>query len=360
MRDRLKEFQAGNGAKFEAPAGRGSLIYIRLNYDWIFRSNCDNIHNIESVIAKATIFVVDMNSVKSGGNMVQQKTIFERIQSALPHISDAKRSVAEYLLENWQEVAFITAARIARQVGVSESVVVRFCQDLGYGGFPDLQDSLQQILRHRLSGVSDVSMDSQESLSKESKHSSDLINKVFNLTYKNLQAALQSNTNDFFENALNLIFGARRIAVVASRNTAGPAKILSVHLNEVFTNTQFLSPGQDDLFDHLRSMTNQDLLITLGLPAYRRQTVQAAQFAAGRGVPQIAITDSMKSPLSQLAKVTLLTHSKSYSYANSHVSTVFLIDVLVYLITVRGKGEVLKSIDELDQINLRYGLVDID
>jgi DNA-binding MurR/RpiR family transcriptional regulator len=288
--------------------------------------------------------------------VIQNQTLFERIHSSLPTMSEAKRNVGQYLLENWQEAAFHPAARLARNVGVSESVVVRFAQDLGYSGFPDLQGSLQKILQGRLTAISRINERDGEPTGIAAHSTDDPLQKVLDLSMKNLQEVQLNNPAESFEKVVQLIFDAERVAIVAGRNASGPAKILAVHLNEVFTNTVLISSGQDDLFDQLRSLSGKDLLLTIGLTRYTRRTVQASEFAAERGIPQVAITDSMRSPLAAPALVTLLTHNRSYSFASSHLTTVFIIDVLTSLITVKGKGRVLKSLEEIEIINQRYGL----
>ena len=44
----------------------------------------------------------------------------------------------------------MTASRLGKKVGVSESTVVRFAAELGYDGYPDMQKSLQKMIRNRL------------------------------------------------------------------------------------------------------------------------------------------------------------------------------------------------------------------
>jgi DNA-binding MurR/RpiR family transcriptional regulator len=290
---------------------------------------------------------------------VDDPSFFSKLQNALPSMSEAKRSIAEYLMENWQEVVFFSASKLARKVGVSESVVVRLAQDLGYTGFPDLQEELQKILRNRMTGLFDYHQDSNDTQidSITDKHSSEMVQLTYKLTSKNLQHTLFNNGFDTFLKAVDLIVHAKKIVIVASRNALGPAMILSVHLNEIFTNTHLLTAGKDDMFDYLRNLTEDDLLITIGLPGYSQSTVRAAKFAENKHIPQLAITDSLTSPLALPGVTVLLTSYKSYSFASSHVSTVFLIDVLLHLITIRDDGKVIRSLEELDLINRQYGLL---
>jgi DNA-binding MurR/RpiR family transcriptional regulator len=286
-------------------------------------------------------------------------SLFTRIQDALPTMSEAKKNVGKYILENWHEVAFHSASKLARASKVSESVVVRFSQDIGYSGFPELQSSLHAILRNRLTGIYG-SKNENDIDSLSDRHDSQTIQRVYDLTLNNLQSVMHCNEYQTFLNAAEAILKAKRIMVVAGRNASGPGKILAVHLNEIFTNTTLINSGSDDLFDHIRSLSNEDLLITISLPGYIRNTVRASDFAAKKKVPQITITDSMSSPLVRNANTVLITSFKSYSYGSSHVATVFLIDSLIHIITIKDKGHVLKSLEELAEINREYGMYEIE
>ncbi|WP_341417771.1 MurR/RpiR family transcriptional regulator [Paenibacillus filicis] len=283
--------------------------------------------------------------------------MFGRIQASLSNLSGAKKNVGYYILENWQEAAFLTASRVAQKVGVSESVVVRFAQDIGYSGFPVLQHALQSILQNRLTAITTFGEPESGLLTSKENHDWGATQQIFDLTLKNLQAALLNNPADSFDKAIQLIWSSTRIAVVGSRNARGPATVLAVHLNEIFTNTMLIGSGLDELFDCVRSLGREDLLISVGLPTYGKHTIMATELAFERGVNQITITDSLLSPLVKPATVPLLVQGTSYSFANSHIASLFVIDILLYLITIRGKGRVLQSLEEIDSVNRRFGLV---
>ena len=51
-----------------------------------------------------------------------------------PSFSKGQRRIAAYITEAYDKAAFMTANRLGKTVGVSESTVVRFAVDLGYDG----------------------------------------------------------------------------------------------------------------------------------------------------------------------------------------------------------------------------------
>ena len=63
--------------------------------------------------------------------------------------SKGQKKIASYILESYDKAAFMTASRLGKKVGVSESTVVRFAAELGFEGYPDMQRSLQKMIRSR-------------------------------------------------------------------------------------------------------------------------------------------------------------------------------------------------------------------
>ena len=76
-----------------------------------------------------------------------------RIQRKMPEFSKGQRLIANYIEEHYDEVAFMTAAKLGATVGVSESTVVRFATEIGYAGYPELQRAMQEMIRSRMTSV---------------------------------------------------------------------------------------------------------------------------------------------------------------------------------------------------------------
>ncbi len=77
----------------------------------------------------------------------------ERIRTLYDQFSPGYRRIADYVLEHYQDAAFMTAAEIARNVQVDTALVVRFAQRLGYPGFPELIEEVQNDVKQDLRRV---------------------------------------------------------------------------------------------------------------------------------------------------------------------------------------------------------------
>lgn len=280
-------------------------------------------------------------------------TFFEKVQNSIIHLSDAKKSVAYYIMDNWLEVAFLPASKIARKVNVSESVVVRFSQDLGYTGFPDLQKELQEIIKGRLSNsnIAEDTIGVSENLYEDEE-----LRKVYDMSITNLDEVFQRNSPETYSEVIEEINRAKRIVILARKNSLGPALILNVHLNEVFSKSQVLDGESIEVLDIIRGLSEKDLVIIIAIPSYSNRLVQYSDFISEKRIPQLAITNLRTNPFAENAKSTLLTSVKSLSFSNSHLGTMLIIDILIYLLTVRKKGDLLKTLEEIKVLNERFGI----
>ena len=79
--------------------------------------------------------------------------ILSLLQAKAPTFSKGQRQIARYITESYDKAAFMTANKLGKTVGVSESTVVRFAVDLGFDGYPSMQKAMQEMVLNRLTSV---------------------------------------------------------------------------------------------------------------------------------------------------------------------------------------------------------------
>ena len=73
------------------------------------------------------------------GEVTMSYDILSILEEKKPTFSKGQKRIAEYITEAYDKAAFMTANRLGKTVGVSESTVVRFAVDLGFDGYPSMQ-----------------------------------------------------------------------------------------------------------------------------------------------------------------------------------------------------------------------------
>ena len=69
--------------------------------------------------------------------------ISQRIKNLYDSLTKGQKKIAGAILNDYDKVSYMTAAKLGEHVGVSESTVVRFAYSLGYKGYSEFQESVQ-------------------------------------------------------------------------------------------------------------------------------------------------------------------------------------------------------------------------
>ena len=75
------------------------------------------------------------------------KQLLSKIEGCYSSMSKGHKRITDYITENYDKAAFMTASKLGKTVQVSESTVVRFATQLGYDGYPSMQRALQEMIR---------------------------------------------------------------------------------------------------------------------------------------------------------------------------------------------------------------------
>ena len=68
----------------------------------------------------------------------------ERITRNYQSLSPSFKKIADFILTSHQRVAFLSASRLAKHLGVDVATVTRFAQQLGYDGYTQLIREIQE------------------------------------------------------------------------------------------------------------------------------------------------------------------------------------------------------------------------
>ena len=102
------------------------------------------------------------------------------------------------------------------------------------------------------------------------------------------------------------------------------------------------------------NVNEKDLIIGITFPRYTLQTVEIMEYAKKKGAKTAAITDSVLSPLAQLADISVFAESNLNSFIDSFTAPLSLINALVTAVGVRRRKENLESLSELEEIWEKY------
>lgn len=277
--------------------------------------------------------------------------ILSAIQENMHTFSKGQKRIAGFILESYDKAAFMTASKLGKKVGVSESTVVRFAAELGYEGYPDMQKSLQKMIRNRLTSVQRIEV------TNDRIGDQDLLATVLQSDIEKIRLTLEELDRDSFERAVDSIVYARRIYIMGVRSSAAIANFLTFYFHLIFDNvTEVSANTSSEVFESLLRVGEEDVVIGVSFPRYSSRTVQAMQFARDRGATTIAITDSEASPLAPISTCTLKARSDMASFVDSLVAPLSLVNALLVAVSRKKNDELAHTFQTLEKIWEEYGV----
>ena len=200
--------------------------------------------------------------------------LLKTIEEGLPSFSKGQKRIAEYILENYDKAAYFTASRLSGIVGVSESTVVRFANELGFEGYPEFQYSLKALIRTRLTSFQRMEVTNQ--IIGEG----DVLEKVLASDADRIRRTLESIDRASFEEAVEKIINANAIYILGVRSSSSLAGFLNHSFRMVFDNVKLLqTTSGSEMFEQLMPIKSNDVLVAISFPRYSKRVINAVEFA---------------------------------------------------------------------------------
>ena len=279
------------------------------------------------------------------------KSVLHTIESNMKTFSKGQKKIAAYILENYDKAAFMTASKLGSLVGVSESTVVRFASELGYEGYPSMQRALQEMIRSRLTSTQRIKS------AEDNLAGPDGLAAVVQSDIDKLRRIVDETDREDFDEVCRKIMTARRIYILGTRSSTFVAGYLNFYLHLMFENVTLVEANAaGEIFEQLFRIGPGDVLIAITFPRYSKVTMNTVKFAKDRGATIVAITDSELSPLYQQADVSLLVTSDMFSFVDSMVAPISMINALLVALGYRKGQDVSATFAELESIWDEYGV----
>lgn len=280
--------------------------------------------------------------------------LIKNIQNNFNSLSKGHKLIAEYIINNYEKAAFMTAATLGKIVNVSESTVVRFANNLGYNGYKELQKELQELIKNKLTTVQRISM------SNEYSNSENILKSAMEKDMENIEKTINEVGHDSLQQATDLILNANNVYILGLRSSSFLAGYLGFYLSFLIKEVKVVTSGPNDLFEQLLKADSNDVIIGISYPRYSKRTLEALDFCREKGCKIISITDSLISPASKYSNISLIASSDMLSFVDSLVAPMSLINALIVSIGIEKKEEITSYFEDLEAIWNKYNVYDVN
>lgn len=274
-----------------------------------------------------------------------------RIQNKMDDFSKGQKRIAKFIEEHYDKVAFMTASKLGATVGVSESTVVRFATEIGYSGYPQLQEAMQEMIRNKLTSVQRIEVTAGRI------GDADILDSVFNQDIDVIRRTMEETSHEDFYRAVDAIISSRRIYIIGARSALALATFLFYYFNLLFDNVCLVqSTSEGEIFEQMVRIGREDAVVGISFPRYSKKVVKAMNFAHSREAKVVAITDNSLSPLAKAADYLLLARSDIATIVDSLCAPLSLINALIVATSLKKAGEVKQVFQNLEDIWDEYGV----
>ena len=273
----------------------------------------------------------------------------ETLQIKSGEFSKGQRRIAQYITESYDKAAFMTANKLGKTVGVSESTVVRFAVDLGFDGYPSMQKAMQEMVLNRLTSVQRIEV------ANDRIGNQDVVSTVLQSDMEKLRQTAETVDRNEFQAAVNAVLDAKRVYIIGVRSVAPLANFLGYYLNYMFNNVRIVTAsGTSEMFEQVVGACREDVVIAFSFPRYSASTLKAAQYCRTTGANVIAITDNRESPLAKVSDCVICAKSDMVSLVDSLVAPLSVINALIVAIAAKREKELHRTFESLERIWDQY------
>ena len=277
--------------------------------------------------------------------------ILDILKERQPTFSKGQRLIAKYITESYDKAAFMTANRLGKTVGVSESTVVRFAVELGFDGYPSMQKAMQEMVLNRLTSVQRIEV------ANNRIGDQDVVSMVMQSDMEKLRQTGESLSREEFSAAVHAILNARRVYILGVRSAAPLAQFLGYYMNYMFDNVHLITGcGTSEMFEKIVGVDSRDAVIAFSFPRYSSATTKGAQYCRSTGATVIGITDSRESPLGQSSDHVLCAKSGMVSLVDSLVAPISVVNALIVAIASKRQNELERTFESLELIWDQYNV----
>lgn len=282
--------------------------------------------------------------------VITKGEFFSKIREGTLNFSSKNMTLANYVVQNYQRVAFMTARQLAKECGVSESTVMRFVTSFGYMGYPEFLRTLQGIVNYELTAVERLEITPHDKQGRPRRRAERLVRKTILTEIENLRRLYDHFSEEDFDRAVEEITRAKQIVIIGFRVSASLALYFGYLLKKVKETVYVLTRSGSMVYDQLGSLEKDCLIIALGFRRYPKELIDALKYCKSCDLKIFSVTDSMVSPVAALSDLIQVVEYEGESFVDTFAAPICLINGLIAEAAMKDKKKSLSMLNKLEKI----------
>jgi len=267
--------------------------------------------------------------------------LFTRIEATLPKLRGAEKKVVRFIEKNVGEIIHLSITEVAERSQTSESSVVRLCKRLGYKGFQDM----------KIHFAKEVISPEQQIHEVIEKDDDVLIikRKIFQSNIQALYDSLEVCNDEQLVHAVNAISNANLIEFYGTGGSGAVA--MDAHHKLLKMGIKSFSYSDSTLQSMSASVLGEkDVVIGISHTGSNKDVLHAMKLGKEAGATLICITNSSKSPITQISDILLQTASRETLFRtdaiSSRIAQLTIIDILVAALAINNYDQTYEDLQK--------------
>jgi DNA-binding MurR/RpiR family transcriptional regulator len=283
--------------------------------------------------------------------MTRNKEIKEKIRGNYQSLPPNQRKLADFFIENFDQIPFHSVYNISEATSMSVASVVRFSQRIGFKGFLEMRNEISGELQEQIKNNVIFPLIDDKTLRD------DTLTAVANHDIKNISDTLNLIDRNNFDKAVKLILNSERVFTTGLGISYLLSEILAYQLKQVAVDAYNFTHNHTSFIEQIPFLKKKDLIIAFSFPPYSKETIEAAKYAKSKNVKVISITNKIAAPISFSSDVSLIVRSKNFLFTNSFAAVSVLINSITTECARLSKNRTKKFLNELNNIVDQQNLV---
>ncbi|MGB9977430.1 MurR/RpiR family transcriptional regulator [Thermovenabulum sp.] len=276
-----------------------------------------------------------------------KKDFINHIMSQWENYTNTYKKIANYLLNNFVDVAFMTAKQWAKNAGTSEISVIRFVRFLGYDGYPHFVQKMHQIINKEMTMTDylHISM-------KNRRIDNNVLLEIIKKEEQNFNQLINKYSPKTIENVLNLINEAECLLIVGLRSSSCLAEYSEFIFSRVISKPIIkINVAGTTTYDLILPLEGKKVLaLFFGYPRYPSKTIEILHFVKKMNWPIISITNDETSPLVPLSDYVIYAPANSVSFTDSMSTPIVMINTIVLEYIYKFHDQAIEKIKRFEEI----------
>lgn len=279
-----------------------------------------------------------------------QRLIEERQDS----LTKTQKRTGAFIIENLSECAFATLEEISQSSGISTASIIRFARELGFSGFPELKQKIQEEFRDSVTTATKLER-RIETFSGSGHVLQELLDMEMEQGSKLVTPELAAN----FEAAVREIASVRELILYGEGASAALTHLLEFRFRRFGYRVTRINQSGRYFFDAVVNLPENGVAIISGLGRPPKERSFFLERARKLGNTTVLITDSSVSGLRGTANYVLPVAGRSVGVFHSLVMPTLIAEALALGVAVECREEIMACFKDLDDLRAEFGYPNI-